>query len=84
MAITNPTEFVLESLGCSQTDLAKKLGVQRATVSIWKKRGAIPVKSVKRVAEVTGIPAYILCPDYFPAPPMSVGSPDPASSSNRD
>lgn len=83
MIIRNPTEFVLESLGCSQTDLAKKLGVQRATVLIWKKRGAIPVKSVKRVAEVTGIPAYILCPDYFPAPSMSPESSD-LPSSNRD
>ncbi len=64
----NPIVVAIDSLGCSQSDLARQLGVKRATVSVWKKRGFIPVRSVKKVAEATGIPAYVLCPEYFPAP----------------
>ena len=63
----NPIVVAIDSLGCSQSDLARQLGVRRATVSVWKKRGFIPVK---KVAEATGIPAYVLCPEYFPAPTM--------------
>ena len=65
---TNPVDLAIQSLGWSQTSLAKKLGVHRATVSAWKCRGFVPVKNVKRMADVTGIPAYVLCPEYFPAP----------------
>lgn len=63
----NPIVIAIESLNCTQSDLARQIGVKRATVSIWKKRGFIPVRNVKKVAEVTGIPAYVLCPEYFPA-----------------
>lgn len=63
----NPIVIAIESLNCTQSDLARQIGVKRATVSIWKKRGFIPVRNVKKVAEVTGIPTYVLCPEYFPA-----------------
>ncbi len=68
MATINPVDLALQSLGCTQTALAKRLGVKRATVSAWKLRGSVPVKAVKRMAEITGIPAYVLSPVYFPAP----------------
>lgn len=61
----NPIELALMSLGCTQTELAKRLGFKRATVSSWKKRGFIPVKQVRKVSEVSGIPAHVLCPEYF-------------------
>ena len=68
MTSFNPVLLALESLKCTQSDLARQLGVKRATVAIWKQRGFIPVRSVKKVSDVTGIPPYVLCPEYFPAP----------------
>lgn len=68
MTSFNPVVLALESLKCTQSELARQLGVARATVAIWKKRGHIPARSVKKVTDVTGIPSYVLCPEYFPAP----------------
>ncbi len=68
MTSFNPVVLALESLRCSQSELARQIGVKRATVAIWKKRGHIPARSVKKVTDVTGIPPYVLCPEYFPAP----------------
>lgn len=73
MATFNPIVVALSYRGCSQATLAKELGVSRATVAVWKRRGFIPPKNVKRVAELTGIPAHVLCPTYFPAPPVAQG-----------
>lgn len=64
----SPIELALESLGCSQSELARRIGVNHATVSIWKRRGHIPLAQVKKVAEVSGVPAHVLCPKYFPRP----------------
>lgn len=44
----NPIVIAIESLNCTQSDLARQIGVKRATVSIWKKRGFIPVRNVKK------------------------------------
>ena len=74
MSTFNPVIFALESLKCTQSDLARQIGVKRATVSIWKKRGHIPARSVKKVTEATGIPSYVLCPEYFPAPVIGKAS----------
>lgn len=68
MTSFNPVVLALESLKCSQSELARQIGVKRATVAVWKKRGHIPVRSVKKVTDATGIPPYVLCPEYFPAP----------------
>lgn len=68
MGTFNPIDIVLSTRGCTQSVLAKELGVERATIAVWKCRGFIPPKNVKRLSEVTGIPPYVLCPKYFPAP----------------
>lgn len=66
--MSNPVELALESLRCNQSELARKLHVHKACISVWKKRQAIPLAHVKRVSEVSGVPAHLLCPEYFPAP----------------
>ena len=64
----NPVELALQSLGCTQSELARRLGVGRAVVHAWKVREAIPVREVRRVSEVSGVPAHLLCPKFFPKP----------------
>lgn len=68
MTRINPIILATETLQCNQSELARRLGVERAVISVWKRRGHIPVRAVKHVAAVTGIPAYVLCPAYFPGP----------------
>lgn len=63
----NAIDLVTKSLGCSQSELARRLGVSTAVVSSWKRRG-ISLAMTKRVAEVSGVPAYVLNPDVFPNP----------------
>ena len=64
----NYIEVATQSLGCTQTALAKQLGVHKAVLTNWKRRGIVPVRRVKKFSEVTGIPCYVLAPDFFPAP----------------
>jgi DNA-binding transcriptional regulator YdaS (Cro superfamily) len=64
----NPVEMALLSCGCSQSELARRLGVNRTTVCQWKRRSEIPARNVLRVSEVTGVPAHLLSPKYFPRP----------------
>ncbi len=64
----NPIDFVLSARNCTQSELARQIGVKRATIASWKSRGFIPPKNVKTLSEVTGVPTYILCPEFFPAP----------------
>lgn len=64
----NPIQISLDSLGISQSELAKRLGLHRSVVSAWKRRGSIPLKHVKQVSEITGVPAHILSPHFFPKP----------------
>ena len=66
--MVNPVQIVLESLGVSQSELANRLGVHRSVISAWKRRGAIPLKEVKLVSEISGVPAHILSPHFFPKP----------------
>ncbi len=61
----NAIDLVTKSLGCSQSELARRLGVSTAVVSSWKRRG-ISLAMTKRVAEVSGVPAHVLNPDVFP------------------
>ncbi len=64
----NPVEIAMKSVGCSQSELARRLGVHRSVVSVWKRRGVIPIKAVPRLSSVTGVPPHILRPDFFPRP----------------
>ncbi len=71
MTAENPVDMVLRTLNCTQADLSRAMGVSRAVISIWKTRGGIPAKRVKRLSEVTGIAPFLLCPEYFPTPTLN-------------
>lgn len=66
--MANPVCIATASLGVNQSELARRLGYSRARISVWKKRGHIPVAEVKRVAEASGVPCHILDPVHFPKP----------------
>jgi DNA-binding transcriptional regulator YdaS (Cro superfamily) len=46
----------------NRTALADKLGITLGAVSQWEK---IPLNRVLQVEQVTGIPRYVLRPDFF-------------------
>ena len=45
--------------------MARALGVTRATVSLWKNKGEIPISRVPAVSDLTGIPKASLRSDYW-------------------
>jgi DNA-binding transcriptional regulator YdaS (Cro superfamily) len=51
----------IEAAG-NRTALAEKLGITLGAVSQWDK---IPLNRVLQVEEVTGVPRYLLRPDFF-------------------
>ena len=71
MSSQNPVDLILSSVKCSQSELARAVGVTPAVISMWRKRGNIPTKRVKVVSEVTGIAPFVLCPEFFPCPTIS-------------
>lgn len=56
----NGLEKAIQIAG-NKTKLAKKLGLTKGYISRWD---AIPIKWVRRVSEVTGLPAEQLHPDF--------------------
>lgn len=77
MGTTNcPLDLVLKQQNCNQSELARRLGCSRETVSKWRIRGHISPRFVKRVSEMTGIPPHCLNPLFPvaqpPLPPMVV------------
>lgn len=47
--------------------LADKIGVTRAAVQYWKRKGEVPAERLGDVARATGIAPNIIRPDLFPA-----------------
>lgn len=46
--------------------LADKIGVTRAAVQYWKRKGEVPAERLGDVARATGIAPNIIRPDLFP------------------
>lgn len=46
-------------------EIAWHLGVSKSAVSKWR---TVPLLRVRDVAAITGIPLYLLRPDFFPPP----------------
>lgn len=53
---------LLENRGMRLIDLARKMNVNKGTVSRWNENG-VPPRRVKDVEEAAGIPACDLCPE---------------------
>ncbi len=60
-------ETVINRLG-GPTRAAERLGLKRTTVTMWRKRGVIPVAHVPAVSAATGVPRHELRPDLYEAP----------------
>ena len=48
----------------TQEELAGDLGVSQGAISQWIVNGQIPIKRVRKVSRLTGIPANKLHPDF--------------------
>ena len=62
MDSVNCIDVAVQACECTQSELAKKIGVSSGQVSMWKKRGYITQKYLKKASEVTGLPAHLLNP----------------------
>lgn len=49
----------------SQKDIAEACGVTRQAVVLWKHKNRIPLKYVKKISELSGVPCHEISP-YFP------------------
>lgn len=56
---------LLEKSGIKQSELARKLGVNKSTVALWILR-RIPAERVIEIERETGIPRGELRPDIYP------------------
>lgn len=63
----NPITLITQTLGISQAELAKRIGVSTGLVSMWKTRGYITQRHLTQVCNVSGLPPYVLNPN-IPAP----------------
>lgn len=63
----NVVQLVLDSTGMSITELANQLGVSRQLVFFWKKENRISPARIGQICRLTGLPPYLLSPD-FPKP----------------
>lgn len=53
----------------TQTELAERLGLSRAAISLWK--GVVPIERLIEVERATGVSRRLLRPDLFPPLPGS-------------
>lgn len=67
------TDFTTTNRG-ALSRIAREVGVQRAAVCKWQKRG-IPAERVLDVERATGIPRHDLRPDLYPPPGMRSAEP---------
>lgn len=49
----------------TQAWLANEVGVKPPSVNLWVANNVVPPKRVRRVAEITGLKDYELCPEFF-------------------
>ena len=61
----NIVDVATRIIGGSQAELAKRCGVSKQAVSKWRKSGQVGLKSVKKLSEVTGLPAQAIRPDVY-------------------
>ena len=47
---------------CGQSALARKLGISQQSIQQWV---VVPLKRVKQVSEITGVPREELAPELF-------------------
>lgn len=48
----------------SQGELASWLGISRQAISRWHQKGEVPSDRADLVADLTGVPAWRLCPRF--------------------
>ena len=63
----SPVEKVIEAYGGASA-LARRLGISRNAIALWRKVGRVPSSRVDDIADLTGLPKHELRPDLFEAP----------------
>ena len=63
----NPITRATEKLGCTQVELAHRMGVSTGLISMWKLRGYITQRHLAKACEVTGLAPHELNP-FIPDP----------------
>lgn len=64
----NPVDLMTRVLACSKVELAARIGVSPGLVTMWKKRGGVTLRCLRKAVEVTGLPPHVLNPLVPPDP----------------
>nr|DAF26553.1 MAG TPA: CI repressor [Caudoviricetes sp.] len=69
--VTNPVDRAVAAFGKTDIELADALGITHQAVSRWRQLGYVSYRYAAKVSALTGIPEYILCPNFFRPPKKS-------------
>lgn len=61
---------LLIARGIKQSELARRLGVNKSTIALWSLR-RVPAERVLEVEKITGVARHDLRPDIYPPQPQN-------------
>ena len=61
----NPVDLIMSRTGMTLEQIGEIVGVKWQSVQQWRKRGSIPPRHIKKLAQKTKIPRRELAPDLY-------------------